>query len=130
MQKASESQNHRSVVSVRAGLADGRRAVVSGALTGANLVEKLIEVNGRHFDLRAEGNVLLLEYPDRPGVMGKVGTLLGEVGVNIDAATVSQTTERSDAIMLLRVDRPVDAGVLEPIGAAVGATTVRTVSFE
>ena len=130
VQKASESQNHRSVVSVRAGLADGRRAVVSGALTGANLVEKLIEVNGRHFDLRAEGNVLLLEYPDRPGVMGKVGTLLGEVGVNIDAATVSQTTERSDAIMLLRVDRPVDTGVLEPIGAAVGATTVRTVSFE
>src|SRR5699024_7516334 len=49
--------------------------------------------------------------------------LLGEVGVNIDAATVSQTTERSNAVMLLRVDRPVDAGVLEPIGAAVGAAS-------
>ncbi|MCX2733939.1 phosphoglycerate dehydrogenase [Saccharopolyspora sp. NFXS83] len=126
----SESPHHRSVVSVRAGLADGRSAVVSGALSGADLVEKLIEVNGRHFDLRAEGSVLLLEYPDRPGVMGTVGTLLGEVGVNIEAATVSQTTERSDAIMLLRVDRPVEAGVLEPIGAAVGARTVRTVDFE
>lgn len=125
-----ESPNHRSVVSLRAGMPDGRTAVVSGALSGANLVEKLVEVNGRHFDLRAEGNVLLLEYPDRPGVMGKVGTLLGEVGVNIDAATVSQTSERSDAIMLLRVDRPVEAGVLEPIGAAVGARIVRTVSFE
>jgi D-3-phosphoglycerate dehydrogenase / 2-oxoglutarate reductase len=104
--------------------------VVSGALSGPNQVEKLVEVNGRHFDLRAEGNVLLLEYPDRPGVMGKVGTLLGEVGVNIEAATVSQTTERSEAIMLLRVDRPVEQGVLEPIGAAVGARIVRTVSFE
>ncbi|MBE9376216.1 phosphoglycerate dehydrogenase [Saccharopolyspora sp. HNM0983] len=126
----SESPNHRSVVSIRAALADGRSAVVSGALSGPNQVEKLIEVNGRHFDLRAEGNVLLLEYPDRPGVMGKVGTLLGEVGVNIEAATVSQTTERADAIMLLRVDRPVEAGVLEPIGAAVGANVVRTVSFD
>lgn len=126
----SESPNHRSVVSVRATLADGRSAVVSGALSGTDLVEKLIEVNGRHFDLRAEGSVLLLEYPDRPGVMGKVGTLLGEVGVNIEAATVSQTAEGSDAIMLLRVDRPVEAGVLEPIGAAVGARTVRTVDFE
>jgi D-3-phosphoglycerate dehydrogenase / 2-oxoglutarate reductase len=127
---APESPDHRSVVSVRAGLPDGRAAVVSGAVSGPNLVEKLVEVNGRHFDLRAEGHVLLLEYPDRPGVMGKVGTLLGEVGVNIEAATVSQTTERSDAIMLLRVDRPVEAGVLEPIGAAVGARIVRTVSFE
>ena len=125
-----ESPTHRSVLSLRAGTADGRRAVVSGTLDGPNQVEKLVEVNGRHFDLRAEGNVLLLEYPDRPGVMGKVGTLLGEVGVNIEAATVSQTTERSNAVMLLRVDRPVDAGVLEPIGAAVGAQTVRTVSFE
>ncbi|GGI73232.1 D-3-phosphoglycerate dehydrogenase [Saccharopolyspora subtropica] len=127
---SSESPNHRSVVSVRAGLPDGRTAVVSGALSGPNQVEKLVEVNGRHFDLRAEGNVLLLEYPDRPGVMGKVGTLLGEVGVNIEAAMVSQTTERSEAIMLLRVDRPVEPGVLEPIGAAVGARIVRTVSFE
>nr|WP_218888839.1 phosphoglycerate dehydrogenase [Saccharopolyspora hordei] len=125
-----ESPNHRSVVTVRAGLSDGRTARVSGALSGSNQVEKLVEVNGRHFDLRAEGNVLLLEYPDRPGVMGKVGTLLGEVGVNIEAATVSQTTERSDAIMLLRVDRPVEPGVLEPIGAAVGARIVRTVTFE
>lgn len=125
-----ESPTHRSVLSLRAGTADGRRAVVSGTLDGPNQVEKLVEVNGRHFDLRAEGNVLLLEYPDRPGVMGKVGTLLGEVGVNIEAATVSQTTERSNAVMLLRVDRPVDTGVLEPIGAAVGAQTVRTVSFE
>src|SRR5690606_41585491 len=60
----------------------------------------------------------------------KVGTLLGEVGVNIEAAMVSQTTERSDAIMMLRVDRPVEAGVLEPIGAAVGARIVRTVIIE
>lgn len=127
---APESASHRSLVSVRAVLADGRTAVVSGALDGPNEVEKLVEVNGRHFDLRAEGSMLLLEYPDRPGVMGKVGTLLGEVGINIEAAQISQTTDGSDAIMMLRVDRPVDTGVLEPIGAAVGASTVRTVSFE
>ncbi|RCW39142.1 D-3-phosphoglycerate dehydrogenase [Halopolyspora algeriensis] len=130
VKKAPESPSHRSVVTVRAVLADGTTGVVSGALDGPNQVEKLVEVNGRHFDLRAQGSVLLLEYPDRPGVMGKVGTLLGEVGVNIEAAQISQTTDGSDAIMLLRVDRPVETGVLEPIGAAVGAGTVRTVSFE
>ncbi|MDQ3599926.1 MAG: ACT domain-containing protein, partial [Actinomycetota bacterium] len=127
---ATESPDHRSVVRVRAVLTDGSTTVVSGALSGPSQVEKLVEVNGRHFDLRAEGDLLLLEYPDRPGVMGTVGTLLGETGVNIEAAQISQTTAGTDAIMLLRVDRPMQAGVLGPIGVAVGARTVRAVSFD
>ena len=62
--------------------------------------------------------------------MGRVGSLLGEAAVNIEAAQISQTTDGADAIMLLRVDRPVDPAVLEPIGASVGATTTRLISFE
>jgi D-3-phosphoglycerate dehydrogenase len=124
-----ESPNHRSLVTVRAVHADGTTFSVSGAVTGKDQVEKLVEVNGRHFDLRAEGNVLMLEYPDRPGIMGRVGTLLGEAGINIEAAQISQTTDRADAVMLLRVDRAVDAHLLEPIGATVGTRTIRAVDF-
>lgn len=127
---APESANHRSVVQIRGAMPDGEAITVSGTLTGRAQVEKLVEVNGRHFDLRAEGEVLLLEYADRPGVMGRVGSLLGEAAVNIEAAQISQTTDGSDAIMLLRVDRPVDPAVLEPIGAAAGAHTIRLISFD
>ncbi|MGH3438248.1 MAG: phosphoglycerate dehydrogenase [Sciscionella sp.] len=127
--KEPESANHRSLVTVRAAQADGGTLSVSGTLTGLDEVPKLVEVNGRHFDLRAEGHVLLLEYPDRPGVMGTVGSLLGKAGINIEAAQISQTTDGTDAFMLLRVDRPVDGGVLDSIGAAVGARTVRAVDF-
>jgi D-3-phosphoglycerate dehydrogenase len=129
LRTAPESPDYRSLVTVRAALPDGTVQSVSGALTGPRQVEKLVEVNGRHFDLRAEGTVVLLEYRDRPGVMGTVGTLLGEVGINIEAAQISQTTDRADAIMLLRVDRPVEHNVLGPIGASVGARLVREVSF-
>jgi D-3-phosphoglycerate dehydrogenase / 2-oxoglutarate reductase len=127
---APESENFRSVVQLRAAMPDGAAITVSGTLSGRAGVHKLVEVNGRHFDLRAEGDVLLLEYADRPGVMGRVGSLLGEAAVNIEAAQISQTTDGADAIMLLRVDRPIDPGVLEPIGASVGATTTRLISFE
>ncbi|AXB48650.1 phosphoglycerate dehydrogenase [Amycolatopsis albispora] len=127
--KEPESPNHRSLVTVRAVHADGSTLSVSGALTGKDEVEKLVEVNGRSFDLRAEGNLLLLEYPDRPGIMGRVGTLLGEAGINIEAAQISQTTDRTDAVMLLRVDRAVDQHVLEPIGTVVQASTIRAISF-
>ncbi|WP_026360956.1 phosphoglycerate dehydrogenase [Amycolatopsis nigrescens] len=124
-----ESPNHRSLLTVRAVHADGTTLTVSGALTGKDEVEKLVEVNGRSFDLRAEGTMLLLEYPDRPGIMGRVGTLLGEAGINIEAAQISQTSDGADAVMLLRVDRSVDSHLLEPIGAAVGAHTIRAVDF-
>ena len=127
---APESENFRSVVQLRAAMPDGEAVTVSGTLTGRSQVHKLVEVNGRHFDLRAEGDIVLLEYADRPGVMGRVGSLLGEAAVNIEAAQISQTTDGADAIMLLRVDRPIDPGVLEPIGASVGASTTRLISFE
>ena len=124
-----ESPNWRSVVTVRAVHADGSTSTVSGTITGKDEVEKLVEVNGRHFDLRAAGHTLLLEYPDRPGIMGRVGTLLGEAGINIEAAQISQTTGGTDAVMLLRVDRAVDAHLLGPIGATAGARTIRAVTF-
>jgi D-3-phosphoglycerate dehydrogenase len=125
----SESPNWRSLVTVRAVREDGSTISVSGSVTGKGEVEKLVEVNGRHFDIRAEGNMLLLEYPDRPGIMGRVGTLLGEASINIEAAQISQTTDGTDAVMLLRVDREVDPHLLEPIGATVGARTIRAITF-
>jgi D-3-phosphoglycerate dehydrogenase / 2-oxoglutarate reductase len=126
---APESPTHRSVVSVRGAFADGGSYSVSGTLAGPAQVPKLVEVNGRNFDLRAQGEAILLEYPDRPGVMGIVGTLLGEAGVNIEAAQISQTTVGTDAIMMLRVDRPVPAEVLTVLGPSVGARTARPVTF-
>ncbi|HEU0128821.1 MAG TPA: ACT domain-containing protein, partial [Pseudonocardiaceae bacterium] len=75
------------------------------------------------------GEAIFMEYPDRPGVMGTVGTLLGSAEVNIEAAQISQTTAGTDAVMMLRVDQPVPREVLDAIGASVGARTVRSVTF-
>ncbi len=126
---AAESPNHRSLVVLRAAMADGKAITVSGTLSGRGQVEKLVEINGRSFDLRAEGHVLLLEYDDRPGVMGRVGTLLGAAGVNIEAAQISQTTDGTAATMLLRVDQQVEPALLEQVAASVGAHGVRMIAF-
>ena len=63
----------------------------------------------------------MLAYADRPGVMGTVGTLLGEADVNIEAAQISQELSGALAIMVLRVDASPDADLLERIGQAVDA---------
>jgi D-3-phosphoglycerate dehydrogenase len=126
---APESPTHRSVVTVCGAFADGAGYSVSGTLAGPAQVPKLVEVNGRNFDLRAQGEAILLEYPDRPGVMGLVGTLLGEAGINIEAAQISQTTAGTDAIMILRVDDRVPASVLSAVELSVGARTARPITF-
>jgi D-3-phosphoglycerate dehydrogenase len=128
-EKIAESPNHRSLVTLRAVYPDGNTLTVSGTVSGIAEVEKVVEVHGRSFDLRAEGVNLLLEYEDRPGVMGVVGTLLGKVGINIEAAQISQTGGGEDAVMILRVDRAVDPSVLESIGATARATIIRMVDF-
>ena len=84
---APESPNHRSVVDVKAVFADGSVHNVSGTLTEPRLVEKIVNINGRNFDLRAEGHNLIVSYADRPGSLGKIGTILGLSLIHISEPT-------------------------------------------
>ncbi|MCK8616263.1 phosphoglycerate dehydrogenase [Gordonia sp. C13] len=126
---APESPNHRSVVDVKAVFADGSVHNVSGTLTEPRLVEKIVNINGRNFDLRAEGHNLIVSYADRPGSLGKIGTLLGDAGVDILAAGLSQDAEGGGATMMLRVSSAVADDVVEAIGTAVGATLIEQVDL-
>ena len=126
---ATESPNHRSVVDVRAVAADGSVVNVAGTLSGPQLVEKIVQINGRNFDLRAEGTNLVINYADQPGALGKIGTLLGAAGVNIHAAQLSEDAEGPSATILLRLDRDVPADVRSAIGAAVSANKLEVVDL-
>jgi D-3-phosphoglycerate dehydrogenase len=126
---ATESPNHRSVVDVRAVAADGSVVNVAGALSGPQQVEKIVQINGRNFDLRAQGIYLVINYADQPGALGKIGTLLGTAGVNIQAAQLSEDAEGPGATILLRVDRDVPAEVRAEIGSAVAANKLEVVDL-
>jgi D-3-phosphoglycerate dehydrogenase len=126
---ATESPNHRSVVDVRAVAADGSVVNVAGALSGPQQVEKIVQINGRNFDLRAQGIYLVINYADQPGALGKIGTLLGIAGVNIQAAQLSEDAEGPGATILLRVDRDVPAEVRAEIGSAVAANKLEVVDL-
>lgn len=126
---ATESPNHRSVVDVRAVYADGSVINVAGTLSGPQLVQKIVQINGRNFDLRAEGVNLVINYADVPGALGKIGTVLGGAEVNIQAAQLSQDASGAAATIILRIDRTAPDTVLDEIRAAVGATTLELVDL-
>ncbi|MGS0686641.1 phosphoglycerate dehydrogenase [Nakamurella sp. GG22] len=123
-----EIGDYRSSVTLRGAMADGEFRTVSGTLSGETQVAKLIEINNRHFDLRAAGNLLVVAYADRPGVMGTVGALLGRDDINIEAAQISQELDGRASIMVLRVDRVPSQELLETIGDAVEASAIRGIA--
>ncbi len=126
---ATESPNHRSVVEVRAVAPDGSSVNVAGALSGPQLVEKIVQINGRNFDMRAEGTNLVINYVDQTGALGKIGTLLGAAAVNIHAAQLSEDVEGPASTILLRLSQDVPEDVRSAIGAAVGANKLAVVDL-
>jgi D-3-phosphoglycerate dehydrogenase len=126
---ATESPNHRSLLDVRAVAHDGSSVNVAGTLSGPQLVEKVVQINGRNFDLRAQGKNLVINYADAPGALGKIGTILGEAGVNIQAAQLSEDAEGPSATILLRLDQDVPDDVRSKISTAVGANKLEVVDL-
>ena len=75
----------------------------------------IVELDGNWVDFVPRGYVMLTRHRDRPGMIGKVGTLLGAADVNIASMQVAREGPRGEAIMVLTLDDPVPAGVLETI---------------
>ncbi|MDO3700750.1 phosphoglycerate dehydrogenase [Micromonospora sp. C28SCA-DRY-2] len=118
-----ETADHPNLVTVRGALPDGRTVSVSGTVTtaGARDIIKLTEVDGFDVEIGAEGILLFLRYVDRPGVVGTVGTLLGEAGINIAAMQVARREAGGETLMTLTVDQALGADLLTSAAESIGA---------
>lgn len=122
---APESATHRSVLEVKAIASDGTTSSVVGALTALNQVEKIVQLNGRGIDLRAEGQNVFFTYADAPGALGKVGSKIGAAAINIDAAALTQAADGKDAVLIVRVEKEVPEDVLKAIEVELDAKAVQ-----
>ncbi|WP_433531884.1 phosphoglycerate dehydrogenase [Micromonospora sp. CA-263727] len=119
-----ETVEHPVLVTVRGALPDGRTVSVSGTVApaGNRDIIKLTEVDGFDVEIGAEGILLFLRYVDRPGVVGTVGTLLGEAGINIAAMQVARREAGGETLMTLTVDQALGADLLTSAADSIGAT--------
>jgi D-3-phosphoglycerate dehydrogenase / 2-oxoglutarate reductase len=118
------------LVTLRGALRDGRVVTVSGtALATPRESIRLTGLDNFDLELEADGVLLFFRYADRPGVVGTVGTLLGEAGVNIAAMQVSRRAVGGEALMTLTVDTAVAADLLTRAADAIGATASSAVDL-
>lgn len=106
-------------------------ASVAGTLFGDRFA-RVVAVGGLQMECTPEGTLIFLENRDVPGVVGRIGTLLGERGVNIADFTLSRALA-GRAAAVVRIDRPEGIppgpGVVEALGRLEGVETVRVVAL-
>jgi D-3-phosphoglycerate dehydrogenase len=124
-----ESPEFRSMISLRAALADGKIVTVDGTLMGIRKVEKIIAIDGFDLDLPPTENLLFLRYSDKPGVVGAVGNALGKAGINIAGMQVARSAAGGDALMALTVDSQVNDELLTSLQKEIGADVIRSVTL-
>ncbi|WP_034268243.1 phosphoglycerate dehydrogenase [Actinospica robiniae] len=122
----SESPDYRNLVTVRGALASGEIVSVTGTIAGKAQVRRIVDVNGFTVDIGLEAHTVFFRYTDRAGVIGTLGRILGEAGVNIAGMQVSRNARGGEALVALTVDSAVSAELLAEISDAIGATWSRS----
>ena len=95
---------------------EGKTLSVAGAFFGAT--PRIVSINQRPVEARPHGVVLLLENTDRPGMVGRIGTLLGAHGVNIATMSLSRNQAGGRALTVLNLDSTPDDELLAEIAAS------------
>ncbi len=124
------SPDFRNVTTLRGTLADGTVISVAGTLTGPRMIEKLVGVNGYDLEVPISEHMAFLTYADRPGVVGSVGRVLGEAGINIAGMQVARDAEGGHAILVITVDSKIPEAAMGEISQEIGATTVSVADLE
>ena len=97
---------------------------ISGTLVGRRSEQRIVEVDQHHFDVPPAEHMLVVKNDDRPGVIGTVGTLLGDAGVNIADMDVGRAATPGTAVMLIAPTMEVPDAVIAHLRTAPGIISV------
>jgi D-3-phosphoglycerate dehydrogenase / 2-oxoglutarate reductase len=126
--RTASSEPWASLVELSVGPADGD-PTLSLAGSTAHGRPHLAGLDGFAIDAELAGIMLVTRHQDRPGIVGRVGTILADAGINISSLELSRLSEHGNAMMFVAVDDPVDAVLLERIRAADGIVDASVVEL-
>jgi len=115
--KSTQVQDFTDLVRVTAVCGETRTTVV-GTTFGRRNRPHLLEAWGQRFNVQIEPCLTLFRYKDVPGIIGRVGTIFGEHGINIGSAAVGlspKNGEHAHAVMVLTTDSAVAQSLIDEI---------------
>ena len=117
-----EHQDYMNLITLRAGSHN-----ISGTLTGRRREARIVLIDDHLSDVPPARYMLIVRNDDRPGVIGRVGTVLGDAGVNIDNMDVGKTGKAGSAMMVIATATPTPAVVVGQLRKVPGIVEVLTI---
>ena len=102
--KSSSSADYNELIEVRTIDSNGKEQSVRGTIIGKNADPRIVEVDGEAIEARPVDTLLVVRNLDKPGIVGKVGSILGQFGVNIANMSLSRSEGSESALTILELD--------------------------
>jgi D-3-phosphoglycerate dehydrogenase len=90
---------------------------------------RVIQIKGINLDASFGPHMLYITNKDKPGFIGRLGTLLGKCNVNIATFNLGRSAQGEDAIALIELDEPISDDVLRQVGALEGVVQAKRLRF-
>ena len=126
--RSAVSQDYVNVMALHSQTDDGGVSV-AGTIVAKREGERIVRIDDFDLDMAPARHMAFFLYEDRPGVIGAVGTLLGNAGINIATMEVGRRQAGGTALMGMAVDSAIPPRVLREIEAAVHAQRARAITL-
>ena len=107
----------------------GQKISAGGTFYGSKHQPRIVRVNGQPVEIVPEGVLFFMTNKDRPGIVGYLGTLMGQHSVNIASMSLSRDIEGGQALTVLNLDSVPPPAVLEEVQKDQDITNVRVVKL-
>ncbi len=128
--KSSAARDYVNLLTVRGAGSGGYTAHVAGTLYGKNDAPRIVGLQDHIVDLPPSSHMLVVHNADIPGMIGAVGTILGEAGVNIADMDVGRTATGEAALMAIATTETVPSETVARICAHPGIVDARAIELE
>ena len=126
--KRTSARDYVNLVEIR-GTVDGRDTHVAGTLYGKQSSPRIVGLDEHIVDLPPSSHMLVVRNEDVPGMIGRVGTILGEAGLNISDMDVGTGPHGDAALMVTSLAEAVPAEVVERVRAEPGVADARAIEL-
>lgn len=122
-----ESENYQATITV-AIETDRRQRSASGAIFGGE--PRLVTMHDARMEAELKGHMLFVRNEDKPGFIGRLGSMLGDAGVNVANFHLGRATGDGSAVALIALDSPCKPELVKTLEGLPGVLTVKTLVFE
>jgi D-3-phosphoglycerate dehydrogenase len=94
-----------------------------------NYGERIVGINDFNIDFYPTGHLMYIQHQDKPGVIGRVGKVLGDHEINIATMQVGRKVKGGEAIMMLAFDRVLDPSLTKQLASYEEIVSVKTIDL-